>query len=121
MNSRNCIQLILFVLLGYLARANPGMYMPYHESSLKKIEQVSVNATKDGFKPDQATYTSNFARSTNRRIKVRFRAASFINITPVTVPGLSDGGFSIIESLALTGNMHLPPFYYIFLFRLTPF
>ena len=115
------LQFIVYLLFGLMAMADPGLRMHWHEGDLRSY---TGNATSDSFVADQDEQV-NLSFNTRKKqsfLRIRFRAeTSFRNShndigklvntnDPATVPVLNN-----------RKTAHLPPFYYLFLFRLTPF
>jgi hypothetical protein len=56
------------------------------------------------------------------KIRTRFRAVSYFRISPVETTAPVRASFPVsVPILQYSRTGHIPPFYYVFLFRLTPF
>jgi len=71
---------------------------------------------------DHVDYISNHPAKKQPKIRTRFRAASYLRISPIETTAPAEVYCPLKElSLQNRRTAHLPPFYYLFLFRLTPF
>lgn len=101
--------------------ADPGLRMHWHADDLRAYATNTSGDNLIAGQDEQVTYSYN-TRNKQSFLRLRFRAeTSFRNshndigklvntIDPSTVPVLYP-----------RKSAHLPPFYYVFLFRLTPF
>jgi len=120
-NRKYVVQFIVYLLFGVMAMADPGSRMHWHTGDLRLS---ATSPTADSFSADQdeQVHYSYNTRKKQSFLRLRFRCETsirsshtdlgkLVNTTvPSTVPGLYTGK-----------TAHLPPFYYLFLFRLTPF
>lgn len=125
MNNKYLVQLIAFLLLGFVAVGNPGkqerpplhpgMYLVYDTGAAVSDHTVTHN--------DWPVFRCNLPAKKRSAIKSRFRAVSFIQLSPseTNPPAASTCSIEIVKGANGLNTAHLPPFYYIFLFRLTPF
>jgi hypothetical protein len=115
------LQFIVYLLFGVMAMADPGLRTHWQTGDLSSY---ATSSTGDNFVADQDEQV-NYSFNTRKKqsfLRLRFRAeTTFRNshnnlgklvntIDPATVP-----------VLYTRRTAHLPPFYYLFLFRLTPF
>lgn len=122
MNIKYCFHLILFVLFGLLAKAGQGPDVQLPESGISKYDPDAANAFDAYRKLAKISYSVGLPHNKKNRLRIRFRPASIISIEPAEVQGLLGNAFSLVESSGLGSKTAcLLPFYYIFLFRLTPF
>lgn len=119
------MHLIAFILLGFAAVGNPGkqdlsplhagMYLVYDTGAV--VDDIAVEHN------DQPVFRCNLPVNRPTKFRSRFRAVSFIQLSPSETNQPVASSCSIQTGKGTTGinTAHLPPFYYIFLFRLTPF
>jgi hypothetical protein len=115
------LQFIVYLLFGLMAMADPGLRMNWHAGDLRSYANTSASGNFVADQDEQVNSDYN-TRKKQSFLRLRFRAeTSFRNshsdigklvstIDPATVPVLYTRKCA-----------HLPPFYYLFLFRLTPF
>jgi hypothetical protein len=124
-NNKYLVQLIAFILLGFAAVANSGKQeLPLTHARMYLV--ADTGATMIGHavaNNDQPVFHCNWPAKRSSTIRSRFRAVSLIQLSAVDATQLVGSiCSSYITNLASGINTaHLPPFYYIFLFRLTPF
>jgi hypothetical protein len=124
-NNKYLIQLIAYVLLGLVAVAHPHKRAQPHVHG--KAHQLCDTAAKvqthTAKHHVQAVFHCNLPSKRQAKIKSRFRAVSFYQICPNDITRLEESLYPVtVNKLGSRINTtHLPPFYYLFLFRLTPF
>jgi hypothetical protein len=124
-NNKYLVQLIAFILLGFVAVADPGKKELSHLHPGKYLVDdtgatVNDHAVAHNNRP---VFRCNLPAKRASTIRSRFRAVSLIQLSAADATQLVGSIISsYITNLASGINTaHLPPFYYIFLFRLTPF
>ncbi|WP_205508889.1 hypothetical protein [Longitalea arenae] len=122
MNNKYLFQCIVYILLGTIAVAGTGRQKQSQPCDpVANAISVSVEAQAIG-QQDQADYISNHPAKKQSKIRTRFRAASYLRISPVETTAPVEVYCPLKETtLSNRRTAHLPPFYYLFLFRLTPF
>jgi hypothetical protein len=104
-----------------MAMAGPGLRMHWHEGDLRSYAN---NSTGDNFVADQDEQVdlSFYTRKKQSFLRIRFRAeTSFRNSHNDIGKLVNTNDPSTVPVLYTRKITHLPPFYYLFLFRLTPF
>jgi hypothetical protein len=124
-NNKYLASFIVFILLGFIAMGNPGKHMQAHlhpgeymvYDTGATVEKHAVTHT------DRPVFRCNLPAKRQSKIKSRFRAVSFIQLSPIdTYQLVGTTCFTrLVKGASGINTIHLPPFYYIFLFRLTPF
>ncbi|WP_207514595.1 hypothetical protein [Longitalea luteola] len=121
MNNKYIFQFIVYLLLGTIAMAGTGR----HERSLKSdlANAISMPVQLQAVDhEDQAVFISHHPAKKQTKFRTRFRAASYLRISHVQTTTPVETYCPLSESaLQNATTAHLPPFYYLFLFRLTPF
>jgi hypothetical protein len=104
-----------------MAMAGPGLRMHWHEGDLRSY---ATNTNADSFVADQDEQV-NYSFNTRKKqsfLRLRFRAeTSFRNSHSDIGKLVNTIDPSTVPVLYTRRSGHLPPFYYVFLFRLTPF
>jgi hypothetical protein len=119
-NNKYLVLFIVYILFGFIAMAEPGgQKQPFTGECIAYAAGVKAKETTI----DQKVVTlCNLPKKKQSKIRVRFRAASYFRINPVETTTPVDTSFPLhIPILHNSPTGHIPPFYYIFLFRLTPF
>jgi hypothetical protein len=118
-NRKYLLQFIVYLLLGVVAMADPGMH--WHAGDLR-LYKTGINS--DNFTPDhedEVNYSFN-TRKKQSFLRLRFRCeTSFRNSYTDTGKLVNTFVSPTVSVLYTRRTPHLPPFYYVFLFRLTPF
>ncbi|MBO9200544.1 MULTISPECIES: hypothetical protein [Niastella] len=125
MNYKYWVSFIAFILLGFLSMGNPGKQVHLHLLSGDYIiyDTGAIADDLTAEPTEQAVIRCNLPAKRQSKIKSRFRAVSFIQLSPNETNQLVSSICSY-RSIKMTygiNTAHLRPFYYIFLFRLTPF
>jgi hypothetical protein len=124
-NNKYLIQFIAYILLGFTAMANTGgQAQPHLQADAYRLYDTA--ATVDLHAIDHhvhAVFHCNLPAKKQAKIKSRFRAVSFYQISPIDITRLDASIYPATQSKlgSRINTTHLPPFYYLFLFRLTPF
>jgi hypothetical protein len=104
-----------------MAMADPGLRMHWHTGDIQSYANTSVNDNFVADQDEQVHYTYN-TRKKQSFLRLRFRAeTSFRNSHNDIGKLVSTIDPASIPVLYTRKCAHLPPFYYLFLFRLTPF
>jgi hypothetical protein len=124
-NNKHLVSFIVFILLGFIATGNSGKQVPSHLHPGEYLVYDTGVTVEDHAVAhnDRPVFRCNLPAKRQLSIKSRFRAVSFIQLSPTDTNQLV-GATCFIPSVKETSGIntvHLPPFYYIFLFRLTPF
>ena len=120
MNNKYLVQFIVYILFGFIAMAEPCEYKQPHTGEY--IAYATGVEAKETAIDQKVVTLCNLPEKKQSKRRVRFRAASYFRINPDETTTQVDTSFPLhipILQSSLTG--HIPPFYYIFLFRLTPF
>lgn len=120
-NRKYLLQFIVYLLLGVVAMADPGMRMQWHAGDLRSYATGinSDNFTTDH--DDDVNYSFN-TRKKQSFLRLRFRCETSFRNSHTNTGKLVNTLVSPTVSVLYTRKTpHLPPFYYLFLFRLTPF
>jgi hypothetical protein len=121
-NNKYLVQFIVYMLFGFIAMAEPGRQKQQHTGD-STAYATGVNVKEIAIDQEGKVVTlCNLPKKKQSKIRVRFRAASYFRINPdeSTTPVKVSSPLHVpIGQNNRTG--HIPPFYYIFLFRLTPF
>ena len=122
MNTKSIVQILVCILLGYVVRATEAAncypVLAQHFPGLTIAEGGNVTA-----KPaDGQMFSSQPPPKKDIKIKARFRPSSnFPTTFAVPVENNSGNWNYLTKTLDNQGKYWIPPFYYIFLFRLTLF
>jgi hypothetical protein len=124
-NNKYLVSFIVFILLGFMANGNPGrqVYAHLHPGEYMVYDTGTTVEDHAVANTDRPVFRCNLPAKRQSKIKSRFRAVSFIQLSPIDTNQLVRSA-CFIQSVKGTSGIntaHLPPFYYIFLFRLTPF
>lgn len=117
------IQLVLCILLGTLAKAEGPRWEKQRKVSDHpcgyKTDRAQVALMQQD---DPASFATQAPRHKQLKCRTRLRAvASFaISVSPAPITRSYDYG-THAEPLPSSNEHCIPPFYYIFLFRFTPF
>jgi hypothetical protein len=120
-NTKNLFQFIVYLLLGFFAIADPGMPRHVHDRAIiaNDISCTVQSYTGCNTDPLVDAYADMHKK---RSFIVRFRAEpSFRTDHPDTGRLVHAAVTSIITTAQAGKTTHIIPFYYVFLFRLTPF
>ena len=122
MKSKFLFQLIVYLLPGIMAMAGPEMPIRMHTGDYVANDlEASVNYHHVD-KDDQVVFTANHFNKRHTLLKIRFRhESSFRKDHPDTGKLLNTSFRSTIKAPPTRKSPHIIPFYYVFLFRLTPF
>jgi hypothetical protein len=124
-NNKYLIQFIAYVLFGLVAVANPHKRAHSHgHGKTYQLYDTAATVQTHAIKHQaQAVFHCNLPSKRQAKIKSRFRAVSFYQFSPVVLTRLDESlyPFTINKLGSRINTTHLPPFYYLFLFRLTPF
>jgi hypothetical protein len=104
-----------------MAMADPGMRMHWHAGDLRSY---ATNTSGDNFVADQdeEINTSYNTRKRQSFLRIRFRCETSFRSSHTDIGKLVNTVVHSPVSVLYTRKIpHLPPFYYVFLFRLTPF
>jgi hypothetical protein len=120
-NSNKLIWLIIGILIGSLATAAEKVPASAHaDSFLAAVHVAPDHANK--YIEVNATFKSKIPEKQARKIRPRFRGVSFFTLQQINSSTQSSFTFYDQTVPLPTGNQAPAlPFYYIFLFRLTPF
>lgn len=119
------IQVLACILLGYMTkgadRLHDGQHRPYDNAGY--YNNTSTLSDGLGFQDEQASFTSRLPRHKQLKYRTRFRAASSFTVsyTPPAEEPRSFVHHRWAVPLPANSKERLLPFYYIFLFRFTPF
>jgi hypothetical protein len=124
-NNKYLVSFIVFILLGFIATGNPGKHMqPHLHPGGYMVYDIGATVQDHAVAHnDRPVFRCNLPAKRQSKIKSRFRAVSFIQLSPIHTNQLVGATCFIPSFKGASGinTVHLPPFYYIFLFRLTPF
>ncbi|HEY8894598.1 MAG TPA: hypothetical protein VIM79_07270 [Niastella sp.] len=121
MNSKYLLQFIVYLLFGVMAMADPGMRTHWHAGDLRSYATSSAG---DNFVADhdEEVNTTYSARKRQSFLRIRFRCETSFRSSHTNLGKLVNTAVHLPVSVLYTRKIpHLPPFYYVFLFRLTPF
>lgn len=121
-NSKYLFQFIVYLLLGVMAMADPGE--PAHAHTGDFIaNDIGASAKIDiNDNCDPIVYAHTLMHRKRSVLKVRFRAESSFRKGHTDAGRLVNAAFPVtITTLQTRKTTHITPFYYVFLFRLTPF
>jgi len=104
-----------------MAMADPDLPVRAHTGDyIANDIEAAVNYHHD--KDDLVVFTCNHFNKRHTLLKIRFRhESSFRKDHPDTGKGLNTNFRSTIKAPPTRKSTHIIPFYYVFLFRLTPF
>lgn len=122
---KTIIQALVCILLGYMTTAEDRLphaqYRPYDEVGYS--QHASVLAEGMGLYHEDAGFSGRLPRHKQLKHRTRFRAASSFTVSytpPAEEPRCFDHHRWAVP-LPASNKERLLPFYYIFLFRFTPF
>lgn len=125
MNNKYLVSFIAFLLLGFISMGNSGKHLHAHlHPGAYLVYDTGVTVADDTIEhTDWPVFRCNLPAKKPSTLKSRFRAVSFIQLSPSESNPLVASTCSMRTVKGTNGinTAHLPPFYYIFLFRLTPF
>lgn len=110
------------MLFAFIAMAEPGKHKPPLTGDYigydTGVEAKEIAIDQKG----KAVNVCNLPKKKQSKIRVRFRAASYFRINPDESTTPVESSFPLHAPILQNSRTgHIPPFYYIFLFRLTPF
>jgi hypothetical protein len=101
--------------------ADPGMRMHWHTGDTGSYATGVNSDTFTADHEDEINYSFN-SRKKQSFLRLRFRCETFFRNSHTDTGKLVNTTVPLIVSVLYTRKTpHLPPFYYVFLFRLTPF
>ena len=124
MNSKYLVQFIFYLLFGFMAMAEPGENKrSSHAGDFVAYDVGTPDESVDiVHKQSPVVAPYNLPGKKQLLLRARFRAASYFKINLTETAGPVAASFPLTgTALHKSKTPHLPPFYYIFLFRLTPF
>jgi hypothetical protein len=120
-NRKYLLQFIVYLLIGAVAMAGSGVRMQWHTGD---PGAYATDINSDSFTADHEDEV-NYSYNTRKKqsfLRIRFRCeTSFRNSHTNTGKLVNTTVPSTVPVLFTRKTPHLPPFYYVFLFRLTPF
>jgi len=115
-------QLIVYLLPGIMAMAGSGMPVHVHTGDYFANDIGATVNYHYADQDEQVVFTCDHFSKRHTLIKIRFRPGSYFRKAhPDTGRSLNASFPSTVKATPTRKLAHIIPFYYVFLFRLTPF
>jgi hypothetical protein len=121
---KRLIQLVAVLLLGLAAQAAPSFSpVKKHKSQLPFHYHAIPHESMGGERPDNDSFFGELKAPQARRLRSKFRVPeSFQKLVSKAQLANTSKSFAVFtEPLQISSDHFPPPFYYVFLFRLTLF
>lgn len=110
------------ILFGYMAMARPVAGTIPQAADRIDCHTATVIENDAVACEDECTYSGNQPRKKQVKIRPKFLSVSFFKVRNFYTEDLINSAFAPVVTRLYGGSAaHLLPFYYVFLFRLTPF